>query len=194
MRFNLIDLAVLAYVAFSVWRGRKRTFAVELPKLISVTLAVVAGGGLFRWTERLLEKATFTAGISSGPVTVVGIVIGALFLVRHFRARIRQWATDRYPAAETQRRWGMIAGGLRGVSLCALVVILGGMVPIGEFRKPFTRGSLFGYTVTKLLRPIYQVTREKNGPTTTRSAPPAPEAVGPTGGVRNAGATRPARP
>jgi hypothetical protein len=161
IRFNLIDLAVIAYVAYSVVRGRQRTLTIELPKLISILLAVVAGGGLFRWTERLLEKATTTAGLSSGPLTMVGILISSFFLVRHFRARIRQWATDHFPAADEQRRWGMVAGGLRATCLCALLIILAGLIPIGEFRKPFQRGSLFGYGVSKLVRPLYHAAQDK---------------------------------
>ena len=43
----MIDLLVLAYVAFSAWRGRKRGMSKELPGAVSICVFAITGWGLF---------------------------------------------------------------------------------------------------------------------------------------------------
>ena len=158
---NLLDPLVVGYVAFSVWRGRTRGFARELPRLISLTLALVAGGGLWHWMEKGLETANQATLKLGGPLAFFVVVGGACLMVWKLRRRIRDWARARVPEPERQRRLGMITGGLRGLALCALVLLLLGAIPIGEFRKPFTRGSFFGRLVHNIVRPAYAAAHHK---------------------------------
>lgn len=161
MNFNLLDILSLAYIAFSIYRGRRNGLAAELPGLISITAALVAGGGLFHWSERLVEKTATFAGESGGLTTFLGVVIATVVLWRYFQARIRQWAEQRFLDDNLRRRGGMVAGGLRSFGLCALVMVLASTLPIGVLRKPFTTGSFIGRIVMATIRPAYAAAHGK---------------------------------
>jgi hypothetical protein len=163
VKFNLLDLLGLAYIAFSAYRGRRSGLAAELPGLISVTAALVAGGGLFHWSEQLITKTALLTGQTSGLTTVLGILLATFVLWRHFKSRIQQWTAQQFPAPETQRRGGIAAAGLRAFGMCALFFLLASTIPIGEFRKPFTRGSAIGRVVMKVIRPAYAAAHAKPG-------------------------------
>lgn len=173
MTINLIDFIVLGLITLGVRRGARRGFPAEFPSLVGVLLVLVAGGGMFHVTEQLLTDVTRTAGLRSGPVSFFTVLIGAFFLVRHFRKQLRAWAERLTPAAEPQRRWGQLAGGGRWFAVCALVILLSSLIPIGEFRKPFTRGSAFGRAVVRVIRPVYRASRTPP-PATAEPAPTSP--------------------
>ncbi len=155
MNYNLLDFLCLAYIGFSLYRGRRNGLAAELPGLVSAVAALVAGGGLFHWSERLVTKTATLTGQATGLGSVVGIMLATIVVWRAGKARIRQWAAARYPDQTTQRHGGMVAGGLRAAGVCALLFLLASTLPVGEFRKPFTRGSLVGRVVMKVIRPAY---------------------------------------
>jgi uncharacterized membrane protein required for colicin V production len=155
VNYNLLDFLCLAYIGISLYRGRRAGLAAELPGLVSITAALVAGGGLFHWSERLVTTTATLTGQPRGLGSFLGILVATIIVWRAGRARIRQWAANRFPDAATQRRGGMVAGGLRAAGVCALLFLLASTLPVGEFRKPFTRGSLFGSFVMKVIRPAY---------------------------------------
>ncbi len=157
MKLNLVDLAVACYLGYGIWRGGRRGFAEELPPLVSLGLVFVLGAGLFTLTERVLSTMSTKMGLVSGPLGFVAVIIGAVVLVRHFRQQLLDWARRKLPDADDQRRWGRCAGGLRTMGVCALVVLSANLIPIGEFRKPLTRGSLFGRVVKWSVEPIHRV-------------------------------------
>lgn len=156
MRFNLPDILVVAYVIYGMLRGRARGFSRELPKVVSVTLAFTTGFGLYRLSERLMAGLAQMAGQKSGPVSFIVVAIGSFFLLRQFRGRIRDWAAKHYPDENLQKRAGAAAGAVRTVMVSAFVFVFISFMPIGFLREPFTEGSLFGRTVVKLVRPVYE--------------------------------------
>jgi uncharacterized membrane protein required for colicin V production len=156
MKINVIDLLVLFYLAYGANRGRRRGFARELPRAFGSTLAFVSGFGVYRWAGKLLSEASHLAGQTTSGLTFLGIVIGAIMLVRHFRTRIRTWAEAKYPDEGFQKRAGTVAGLIRTLMLSSTVILFISIAPLGFLRKPFTEGSLVGRTLNRWVRPVYE--------------------------------------
>ncbi len=51
MRFNGVDIVVLIWVAFGVYRGFRRGLAREVPWAVSWAVALFTGSGIYRWTR-----------------------------------------------------------------------------------------------------------------------------------------------
>lgn len=165
MRFNFVDILVAAYLIYGTMRGRIRGFSRELPRAVSVTLAFTTGFGLYRSSERLISGLGHLAGQTSGAVGFVTVVVGAFFLMRQFRGRIRDWAAKRYPDENFQRRAGAAAGFIRTVTISAFVFVLISFLPINLLRRPFTEGSLFGRVVVRVVRPVYELSHRRHSTT-----------------------------
>lgn len=153
---NVIDLLVPAYVVYGAIKGRQRGFSRELPKAFGSTLAFVSGFGIYRWTGKLLSEASHLTGQTSGGLTFLAVVIGAITLVRHFPARIRQWAETKYPDETVQKKAGMVAGLIRTLMLSSTVILFMNLAPVGPLREPFTKGSLIGRTLNRWVLPVYE--------------------------------------
>jgi uncharacterized membrane protein required for colicin V production len=162
MRVNFADLLVVAYLIYGTIRGRIRGFSRELPKVVSVTLAFTTGFGLYRASERLISGLAHAAGHASGGVGFVTVVVGAFFLMRQFSGRIRDWAAKRFTDETFQRRAGAIAGFIRTATISAFVFVFISFLPIDLLRQPFTKGSLFGRVVVKLVRPLYDLSHGRH--------------------------------
>ena len=162
MKFNLADMLVVAYLIYGTMRGRARGLSRELPKAVGVTLAFTTGFGLYRVSEKLVAGLAQMAGQASGPVSFVTVVVGAFFLMRQFRGRIRDWAAKRYPDENLQRRAGAVAGLIRTVTVSAFIFVFISFLPIDLLRRPFTEGSLFGRVVVKLVRPVYDLSHGRH--------------------------------
>ncbi len=155
MHFNLLDLFVVAYVVYGIIRGRQRGLPRELPKLLGVTVAVLTGAGLFHWTGKALNAAQLVTRQSVGLTGSVAIVIAAFLLVRHFKAKIRDWTARRCPDQTLQRRAGAAAGGLRTLVIGCFVIVFLGLLPFNPFKAPFARGSFFGRNLIRFVVPVY---------------------------------------
>jgi uncharacterized membrane protein required for colicin V production len=156
MRFSLADILVAGYLIYGTIRGRARGFSRELPKVVSVVLAFTTGFGLYRLSERVMAGLAQMAGQTSGAVSFVAVAIGAFFLMRQFRGRIRDWMAKRYPDENLQRRAGAVTGFIRTATVSAFVFAFISFLPVGFIKRPFTEGSLFGRTVVRLVRPVYE--------------------------------------
>lgn len=157
MSFNFADILVAAYLIYGTFLGRARGLSRELPRVVSVTLAFTTGFGLYRASERLISGLAHMAGQTSGAVSFVAMAIGAFFLMRQFRERIRDWTAKRYPDENLQRRAGAVAGFIRTATMSAFVFVFISFLPIDFLKRPFTEGSLFGRVVVRLVRPMYEL-------------------------------------
>jgi hypothetical protein len=190
MKVNLVDLLVVCYLAYGIWRGGRRGLSEELPSLVSLGLIFVIGTGLFQLTELVLTALSAKTGLVSGPLGFLAVIIGALAVVRHFRRQLQDWGKRRVPDPAGQRRWGRVAGGVRTIAVCALVVLSSNLIPIGEFRKPLTRGSMFGRVVKRAVEPIHRIFhppadhQRSTGPAGTGTAPAGPVGASSNGGGR----------
>ncbi|MDW8345145.1 MAG: CvpA family protein, partial [Verrucomicrobiae bacterium] len=145
----------LGFVLVRFLRGRKRGFAAELLGTLSIWAALLIGGGLFHWSERLVTTAATISGHARGLIGMIGIFIATIIVWRKTRRAIQRWAEARLPSPEQQRRWGGLAAVAQALGVGALLFLLASTIPVGEFRKPFTRGSVFGRVVMKVIRPAY---------------------------------------
>jgi len=93
------------------------------------------------------------------------VVIGALFLKRQFRGQIRDWATERYTDENLQKKAGAAAGFIRTATISAFIFIFASFAPMDLVRRPFTEGSLFGRTIVKVVRPLYELSHSHHAAT-----------------------------
>jgi uncharacterized membrane protein required for colicin V production len=173
MRANLLDLLVLAYLGYAVWRGRQRGMPRELPRLLSVLLVLATGCGLFRWSERLAAALSQKAGVGSGLTGFAVVVVVTLLLWRLFRYKLRDWAAQRWPDPARQRRLGGLVGLFRGLAWSALLLVILSYFPLGPLRKPLTENSLYARLALRLARPLYAATHGLP-PTPSPKPKPAP--------------------
>jgi hypothetical protein len=173
MHFNLLDLAVLVYVGMSVFIGRRNGLAAELPWAVSWAVALFTGSGLYHWTSKGLFSLSEATGNTVGLIGFLAIVVGAYVVVRRLRSRIKLMAEEKFPDEKTQKRWGAVVGGLRGLLLCGFLILFISLLPIGPLRKPFTEGSFAGRVMMAIARPVYDLTheRESSRPPSTNHPP-----------------------
>jgi hypothetical protein len=155
MPFNLIDILLAGYIAWGAWRGRQRGLTDESTRVILLLLAILTGYSLARWTGRVLHELSVVTGQLAGPLSALGIMIGAYLLARHLRQRIRQTIAARYPDPSTQQRAGTIAGATRALIIGSTVIVFVGLIPLGPVTKPFSTGSITGRILIRTIVPVY---------------------------------------
>jgi uncharacterized membrane protein required for colicin V production len=163
VRFNFVDFFTLAYVLFGSRRGRTRGLGGELPRLIGVSLFFVTGGGLYHWTETLMIQMSAPARQTSGALGLIGVLVGAYFVARQIRARVRSWAEQNFPGDRTQKLGGCVAGGLRAFVIASCLILFFSALPLGFLVAPFRQGSLVGRTLNRLVAPARRNAPEKSG-------------------------------
>lgn len=84
MRFNLIDILLVGYITWGVRRGRQRGLTDEATRVILLLLAVLTGYSLVRWTGKAVGQVASITVQGAGPLAVLGIMIAACFVARHF--------------------------------------------------------------------------------------------------------------
>ncbi len=77
MTYGLADYAAAGYLAWGGLKGRRRGLSVELPRLVSVTLALVTGAGLSRWAGHALAEIHKLTGQIAGASGWGGSLVGA---------------------------------------------------------------------------------------------------------------------
>jgi uncharacterized membrane protein required for colicin V production len=181
MRFNLVDLAVILYVLYGVWMGRRRGMARETAWAIGWAVSLLTGSGIYRWTARGLDQVGQASGLTYGIFGFVAVLVGAYLLVLRLRWRIRTQLEKRLPDPHLQKTGGMIAGGARTLLLSSFLILFIMLLPIGFLRDPFQKGSFIGRILNRIILPVYQEThkeeRPKPAPTDT---PPKRPAYDPT--------------
>jgi len=151
---SFLDFAALAYIAFGVFRGRKRGLFKELPGALSVLIFFVTGCGLYRWTGRALAGMNHLAGQSLGVGSFIGLVMGVVMLVRHFRRQISGWVEQRFDQ-RTQKLGGGIAGGVRTFVFTAIVLLVLAHWPLHGLTRPLAESTLLGRGLIKFVLPVY---------------------------------------
>jgi uncharacterized membrane protein required for colicin V production len=154
----MFDLGALAYIGFSVWRGRKHGLHRELPATLSILIFALTGTGLYRWAGRAVSEASMLTKQATGIVGFVGLAIGAILLVRQLKKRLRLWAEKRF-IAEHQQLGGAIAGGVRSFVLVALLFLILAHWPLKGLTRPLAESSLLGRVLIKMVLPVYDKTQ-----------------------------------
>lgn len=178
MGFNILDLAVLAYVGFGAWRGFRNGFAKEVPRVVGWLVFTITGYGLFRWLARGLHSASQMTGYTVGIVGIVGVIVGAWLLSGLIRRRMSEHAAQSVADDGKQRTLGMITGGVRTLVIACFVIVYLGLLPIGVLNRPFANGSFFGRTLIRFVVPVYETVageepRPKSAEADKPKSPPA---------------------
>jgi uncharacterized membrane protein required for colicin V production len=162
MGFNLLDILLLLYIAWSVHRGYRRGLAVELPRLVNVLVPVLTGYGLYRWTGWVLKDATRLMGLNTHAPGVLTIMFAAWWLVWRFRVRLHDWVARKFLDETQQKRGGAAVRGARALVLGSAIIVFIGLLPLGFLNRPFSQGSLVGRNLIHYVVPVYETVTGKS--------------------------------
>lgn len=152
MIFGLADFAAAGYLAWGGLKGRRRGLAIELPRLASVTLALVTGAGVTRWADHALAEIDKLAGHVASALGWGGSLVGAFYLARQFRARMGRWIMDQLPEETVERRAGMAAGFLRTLVISTIITLFFLHTPLAFLVRDSVLGSL-----ARVVQPVYHI-------------------------------------
>ncbi|MCG3147656.1 MAG: hypothetical protein PCFJNLEI_01096 [Verrucomicrobiae bacterium] len=150
---NLLDFLAAAYLAFGVWRGRKRGIIKEAPGTVSLLVLFFSGWGLMKSLYRGLLFSSEMVGHSVGVFTFIGLVIATVVLWRKIRARIRMRAERLCPEVYRSRA-GAVAGGVKALVFAAIMLLI---LAKGPFRG-LAQGSGLGSAVIWMMLPAQPAT------------------------------------
>jgi uncharacterized membrane protein required for colicin V production len=126
--------------------------SIELPRLASVTLALVTGAGLARWTDHGFEEINKLTGQAAGALGWGGILVGAFYLARQFRKWMGRWITGLVPEETVQNRAGMAAGFLRTLVISSIITICLLHTPLAFLMRDSVMGGL-----ARIVQPAYHI-------------------------------------
>lgn len=153
MIFGVADFVAAGYLAWGILKGQRRGLSVEVPRLVSVTLALVTGAGFVRWSDHVLGEIGKLTGQAAGALGWGGALVGAYYLVRLIRARMAYWIEARLPEESIQRRYGMAAGFLRTLVISFIITLFLLHTPL-----TFLVGNSMMGRLAKIVRPVYHIT------------------------------------
>jgi uncharacterized membrane protein required for colicin V production len=152
MIFGLADYTAAGYLAWGGLKGRRRGLSVELPRLASVTLALLTGAGLARWADHVLAEINKLAGHVASALGWGGSLVGAFYLARQFRARMGRWAMDHWPEETMERRAGLATGFLRTLVISTIITLFFLLTPVAFLVRNSVLGGL-----ARTVSPVYHI-------------------------------------
>lgn len=152
---HLANLATTGYLAWGGIKGRRRGLSVELPRLASVTLALLTGAGLVRWTDHTLAEFNKLTGQVAGALGWGGSLVGAFYLARLFRARMGRWIEEQFPEETVENRAGLVAGLLRTLVISTIITLFLLHTPLAFL----VRDSMIG-DLARVVQPVYHVAHQ----------------------------------
>ena len=158
MKPGVVDGLALGYVVYGVARGRRRGLFQELPGAISVTIFLITGCGIYRWSARALLGINHIVGQILGVAGFAGLVCAGIVLGRGLRGWVGRWAHDRYGAEETQKAGGAIAGGVRSFVWVVVALLVFAHWPLHPVTRPIAESSILGRALTRFVLPVYEKT------------------------------------
>jgi uncharacterized membrane protein required for colicin V production len=150
---GLANLVAAAYLAWGGLKGRRRGLAIELPRLASVTLALVTGAGLTRWADYALGEFDKLTGQVAGALGWGGVLVGAFYLARQLRGWMGRWIMNQLPEESVEKRAGMAAGFLRTFVISTIITLFLLHTPLAFL----VRDSMIG-GVARVVQPVYHIT------------------------------------
>jgi uncharacterized membrane protein required for colicin V production len=153
----IVDLFVLAHLAFAAWRGRRRGFVIEFPSAASIGIFFVTGCGLFKWLYRILSEVNTKASQSLGVFTFIGLILAAFTLWKKSKAHLAQLA-GRCISEDRQRTAGAIAGGVRAFLVVSTLLLILAHWPLHGMTRWITESSLLGRLLIRYILPVYSHT------------------------------------
>jgi uncharacterized membrane protein required for colicin V production len=152
---HLANFTTAGYLAWGGLKGRRRGLSVELPRLASVTLALVTGAGLVRWTDYMLAEFNKFTGQVAGALGWGGLLVGAFYLTRLFRARMGRWIEEQFPEETVENRAGLVAGLLRTLIISTIITLFLLHTPLAFL----VRDSMIG-DLARVVQPVYHIAHQ----------------------------------
>ena len=149
---GLANYVAAGYLTWGGLKGRRRGLSVELPRLASVTLALVTGAGLTRWADHALVEFDKLAGHVASALGWGGSLVGAFYLARLLRARMGRWIRDQFPEETVEKRAGLAAGFLRTLVISAIITLFLLHTPLAFLVRDSMMGDL-----AKIVQPVYHI-------------------------------------
>lgn len=140
----MIDLLVIAYLAWGLFKGLRRRLGRELEALIKLLLllAWLWGFGAFSWLRDTLDGLVQASPLSAGMLGSLLVMLLSFILLHLLRERLAG-AIDRQLSNAASRLLGGIAGLLRSGAWAAALILLAEKLPwIGESIRQSISGSL----------------------------------------------------
>ena len=145
---HLIDLLVIAYLAWGLFKGLRRRVGRELEALIKLALllAWLWGFGAFAWLRDTLDGLARASPVSAGMVGSLLVLIATFYLLYLLKERLAD-AIEAQVSKTAARTWGGVCGLLRTAAWsAALLLILEKLPWIGDG----IRESLTGFLLSRL--------------------------------------------
>ncbi len=150
----ILDLLIVAFIAFSVWRGRKNGIIVEAPGAVSLAIFFFSGWGLLKLVYRGLSSTSEMVGHSVGLFTFVGLIAGTVVIWRRIRKRISGRAEQLCPESKRALAGG-IAGGVKAFLLSSIILLVCAHGPLRAVTRWIAEGSLLGRGLIRFVLPVY---------------------------------------
>lgn len=149
---TLANFVAAGYLSWGGLNGRRRGLAVELPRLASVTLALVTGAGLTRWADHALGEFDKLTGQVAGALGWGGSLVGAFYLARQLRAWMGRWIMNQLPEERVQKQAGMVAGFMRTFVISTIITLFLLHTPLAFLVRDSMMGSL-----ARVVQPVYHL-------------------------------------
>jgi uncharacterized membrane protein required for colicin V production len=140
----MIDLLVLAYLAWGLFKGLRRGLGHELEALIKLLLllAWLWGFGAFSWLRDTLDGLVQASPLSASMLGSLLVMLLSLLLLHLLRARLAR-AIDQRLSTTVSRLLGGITGVLRSGAWASALLLLAEKLPwIGATVQRSISGSL----------------------------------------------------
>ena len=145
---HLTDLLVIAYLAWGLFKGRRRRIGRELEALIKLLLllAWLWGFGAFKWLRGTLDGLAQASPVSPGMVGSLLIMIATFYLFYLLKERLAN-AIEAQLSKATAKTWGGVFGLLRTAAWSSALLLVLEKVPwVGDG----IRESLSGFLLARL--------------------------------------------
>jgi hypothetical protein len=152
---GVTNLVAASYLAWGGLKGRRRGLAIELPRLVSVTLVFITGTGLSLWAAHALSEIDKLTGQIAGALGWGGALVGAFYLARQLRGWMGSWILDRMPEERVEKQAGMAAGLLRTLVIGLIVTLFLLHTPLAFLVRDSAIGSL-----ARIVQPAYHITNK----------------------------------
>lgn len=153
--FSIVDLIIMALVAWGTVRGVFRGLSGELAHLLSLAVAIWVGWQGHEPLGQYLEATTRMDPLQANTVALVAVIAGALLLMWLLFAVLKLIMSFSFRSG-LERLGGAVAGFTRYALWCALLILLIAIWAPESVRHPVAETSYIGSHALDHLLPRYE--------------------------------------
>ncbi len=159
--FSMVDLIILALLAWGTVRGVFRGLSGELAHLLSLAVAVWVGWQGHEPLGQYLEATTRMESVQAHTVALIAVIIGALLLMWALFALLRLIMSFSFRTG-LERIGGALAGFIRYALWCAVALLLIALWAPEAVRVPVAETSYIGSQTLIHILPRYEALLERH--------------------------------